>query len=567
MDPIRHVDCISRKLNRIHDVKQHLARQHTVGFYCRKCFEGFSSDRLFKKHLHSVFCEPREAPSNVEYVSNKAQDLLTRRVDRTLEGKEQWYIIWNILFEDQDKTRNPYLGSLVEEAIDITRTYLKKEGSAVISKVLQRNEQLIGGDCSYGQLFFQLLDAARDNVEQKPRESNSTRIVDTSTGDNPINSVTETRQKLKHDSTPCIPTTMPNDHQCRIRQPESTPPSPPVLSRSSTYVSEVATTPQLCSAPDIPTVYGFQNGNFQMPLDEVMRELGSTTSSGRMHYFNPELPDFSSDAKWPDCFIEHDLYTSDETMSFLKDELLQISLPPESDPSDKSLATFIDSLFPKREYPNLSREHDVTSATKVNVSSVTARRLNKIAKLDIIPTDDLTSHLLLDSKNGTVSIVHYTSVLKQSLGNDDRNSEAVAAPANIRSNIPSQLAIEALATIKEVLFPDDEIPQSMLRNLISKDKFDPDIVRIVDLPHLCGTDERTKYQYWGSRLLELYDELENPTPRGFLEEWLERKSGARYAMMVTLIGLFIVILLGTLSLGISIFQAWVGWQQWQHPVS
>ncbi|KAH7117482.1 hypothetical protein EDB81DRAFT_701814 [Dactylonectria macrodidyma] len=274
MDPVRHVDCISRKLHRIHDVKQHLHRRHSLEFSCTKCWEWFSSSRQREKHLRSGPCESRHAPNNIEYMSSKAQDLLTRRVDRTLEGNEQWYMIWGMLFEDEDKTRNPYLGSLVEEAIGITRNYLKEEGNLVMSKLPQMDQQLMGGDRNYEQLFLQLLDAARDNVEQKHRESNSTRIIETSTGDNPINSVTETRQKLKY------------DHQCHIRQPESAPPSPPVLSRSSTYVSELATTPQLCSAPDIPTVYGFQNGKFQMPLDEVMRELGSTTSSGRMHYFN-----------------------------------------------------------------------------------------------------------------------------------------------------------------------------------------------------------------------------------------------------------------------------------------
>lgn len=103
----------------------------------------------------------------------------------------------------------------------------------------------------------------------------------------------------------------------------------------------------------------------------------------------------------------------------------------------------------------------------------------------------------------------------------------------------------------------------MLRSLISRDKFDPDMARIVDLS---GLDEPVRYQYWGSRLLDLHDEIENPTPRGFFEKWVERKSGARYAMMATLIGLFIAILLGALGLVVSIFQAWVGWQQWQHPV-
>ncbi|KAH8683964.1 hypothetical protein BGZ61DRAFT_590081 [Ilyonectria robusta] len=250
------------------------------------------------------------------------------------------------------------------------------------------------------------------------------------------------------------------------------------------------------------------------------------------------------------------------------DGLLEAGSQPALWSNDKSLVAFIGSVFPKREHPTLSRGNDATTTTKIHVSSIMAKRLKKIAKLKIIPTDDLASHLSLDAKQGTVAIFHYTSVLKEGLtnGNGHPSSEGVegvAARTNTRSNIPPQLAIETLATIKEVLFPDDSVSQSMLRSLISRDKFDPDMARIVDLS---GLDEPVRYQYWGSRLLDLHDEIENPTPRGFFEKWVERKSGARYAMMATLIGLFIAILLGALGLVVSIFQAWVGWQQWQHPV-
>jgi len=136
-----------------------------------------------------------------------------------------------------------------------------------------------------------------------------------------------------------------------------------------------------------------------------------------------------------------------------------------------------------------------------------------------------------------------------------------------RTNIPPQLASETLSTIKDVLFPDDEISQSLLGSLVSKNGFDPDIARIVDSSaHLSGTGEPVRYQYWGSRLLDLYDELENPTPRGFFEKWLQRRSGARYVMMATLVGVAFAVVLGIFGLAVSIFQAWVSWQQWQHPL-
>jgi uncharacterized membrane protein YdfJ with MMPL/SSD domain len=74
------------------------------------------------------------------------------------------------------------------------------------------------------------------------------------------------------------------------------------------------------------------------------------------------------------------------------------------------------------------------------------------------------------------------------------------------------------------------------------------------------------YPYLRDRLLDLCDEVENPKARGYVEKWFERRSGARYVMMATFIGVIFAVILGMLSLAVSIFQAWVGYQQWKHPL-
>jgi hypothetical protein len=67
--------------------------------------------------------------------------------------------------------------------------------------------------------------------------------------------------------------------------------------------------------------------------------------------------------------------------------------------------------------------------------------------------------------------------------------------------------------------------------------------------------------------MDLYDEIENPKPRGLLDIWLEQRSKARHVMLATLIGVMIAILLGLLGLTVGIFQAWVSYQAWKHPVT
>jgi len=80
-------------------------------------------------------------------------------------------------------------------------------------------------------------------------------------------------------------------------------------------------------------------------------------------------------------------------------------------------------------------------------------------------------------------------------------------------------------------------------------------------------EEHISYLCFGERLKELYEELENPTPRGMFEEWLQRRSGSRYMMLATLIGVMFAVFLGILSLAVSAVQAYVSYQAWKHPIA
>ena len=130
------------------------------------------------------------------------------------------------------------------------------------------------------------------------------------------------------------------------------------------------------------------------------------------------------------------------------------------------------------------------------------------------------------------------------------------------------MALEALDSIQKILFPLSEPKSySFLRSLTSTASFDPDCLRFESASIRSTNEKDIQYLYFGARLADLYEELENPKPRGLIERWLERKSRARHVMMATVIGVIIAIFLGVASLAVGGYQAWIGYQQWQHPVS
>ncbi|KAH7121736.1 hypothetical protein B0J13DRAFT_648481 [Dactylonectria estremocensis] len=289
MDPVLHVDCISRKLNRIHDVKQHLNRRHSLEFSCSLCWEWFPSSRLLQKHIQSRPCERRDAPNDLEYMSSVAQDRLALRADRTKEGKEQWYMIWDILFDGYERARTPYLGSLVEEAIGITCSYLKREGNPVVSKLVQRNGRLSGGEVNYEQLFFQVLDDAQDNIEQKPRESDLVHPIETITNNSLTNTATQAGKEIKHDTKSTFSTATSDGVQQLMRQLEMPPPT--ALSSSFTGDSGFLDIIQSCSLPPFPATYDFQRGNAQFSHVAMLGDTPSTASPAGALNLSLDCPD------------------------------------------------------------------------------------------------------------------------------------------------------------------------------------------------------------------------------------------------------------------------------------
>ncbi|RYP75566.1 hypothetical protein DL771_002266 [Monosporascus sp. 5C6A] len=220
--------------------------------------------------------------------------------------------------------------------------------------------------------------------------------------------------------------------------------------------------------------------------------------------------------------------------------------------SDKSLLEFISSRFPMRDHPSLNEKNESAPDIKARL---TATKLKKVAGLKFKR--------------------HQRPPESPQAGPERRDCRDLPSHQRLEgafdglkgSKQRTRLALETLDSLQKVLFPLEPESQALLRSLVSKQSFDPDCLRFGSALFRRYHENDITYQYWGSRLMDLYDEIENPKPRGLLETWLEQRSKARHVMLATLVGVIIAIVLGVCGLVVGIFQAWVSYQAWNYPVN
>ncbi|KAK0738990.1 hypothetical protein B0T21DRAFT_382162 [Apiosordaria backusii] len=225
----------------------------------------------------------------------------------------------------------------------------------------------------------------------------------------------------------------------------------------------------------------------------------------------------------------------------------------------------LNQKFPRRIHPSLQ---DSDRQSDIIKKGLQGHNLVRKGGLKLQTTYDLREHLRVDEDTGVVKIFCWSSVGRvdhEDLDAAEEEEEEVYP----RPPIPRGLALETLHTLHLLLPPSSPKSQSLLRNLVSKSGFDPDILRFKTSglsAFELGPEERDKalkFGIWGSRLMDLYDEIENPKPRSRVDVWLERRSKSRHVMMATIAGVGAAVVLGVLGLAVGIFQAWISWQQWK----
>ncbi|KAI3324286.1 hypothetical protein HD806DRAFT_494619 [Xylariaceae sp. AK1471] len=237
---------------------------------------------------------------------------------------------------------------------------------------------------------------------------------------------------------------------------------------------------------------------------------------------------------------------------------------------DMPFSKYLQDLFRTQSHPiwsSLNPDNDVLLAMK---SELRASKLMKHLKLKLRPTHDIRNHLRLDLRRNELEVFHYTSFLKEHLRLTRHEGPATDATTYQCALLPRQLLLETLDSTQQILFPlHDAKSKRLLSSLImnKKYKFDADTGKFEFGAIRSAGEETISYMYLADRLDELYQAMQNPRPRSWLDKQLQRRSGARYMMLATLVGVVLAVLLGMAALALSAFQTWIAYQAWKHPVS
>lgn len=123
LDPINYAECLGRySFRRIHDVKQHILRRHTVAeYHCPNCWEEFSHHTPWKEHTQNITCHPTPGPENLS--QQECEALKNTRFPAGLSDKQKWYLIWQQLFAMHPPPSSPYVGNGFCEPNRIIRPY------------------------------------------------------------------------------------------------------------------------------------------------------------------------------------------------------------------------------------------------------------------------------------------------------------------------------------------------------------------------------------------------------------------------------------------------------------
>lgn len=124
-DPVQHMACLSRKLKRIGDVKQHIHRRHLNDIVqCSTCNLTFGSSIDRDEHVNLSRCSYT--------VQQCIAEKIRARAPRGMPPTDMYSALCDILFGKQETLLEPYLGPILLESNALLWKFWQSEKSSLV---------------------------------------------------------------------------------------------------------------------------------------------------------------------------------------------------------------------------------------------------------------------------------------------------------------------------------------------------------------------------------------------------------------------------------------------------
>ncbi|KAF4965168.1 hypothetical protein FSARC_6986 [Fusarium sarcochroum] len=234
--------------------------------------------------------------------------------------------------------------------------------------------------------------------------------------------------------------------------------------------------------------------------------------------------------------------------------------------SQESFLSFVERSFPKGPGQMAEKIQEAFD----DRSRLKAWKLQKRLGMKFHITDNLSEHLMLDTKNNILYLFHHAAYLKAHLAicrGVPLTLGATARESLGHGTHPPQLLVETLHSLQAILFPSLNKKSSKVFNtLIRKEGFDPECAQYEGYKLFAEPPQDFSYVYWGKRIAQLHEVAKSRPPKNRFEKWFQQWTTERNALLVALSALLISIFVGILSIILGSVQVWIAWMAWKHPV-
>ncbi|KAI1738732.1 hypothetical protein F4680DRAFT_166301 [Xylaria scruposa] len=141
LDSKEHQNCGTLKITAIKYVKQHLLRSHTPKYYCQRCFMVFKDHQLYEIHRsRAQTCQIVAERHAIGIITPAKSRDLSRKSKSNLNEEQQWFVIWDILFEGRTRPSSAYVDLTLSEEFRSFREFWSREGPEVLMNELNSGD-------------------------------------------------------------------------------------------------------------------------------------------------------------------------------------------------------------------------------------------------------------------------------------------------------------------------------------------------------------------------------------------------------------------------------------------